>query len=76
MRIEVTQKRIDEDVFLKMREKELSVWPTGKEVNLDEAVEYQKKMPDSRNFFKVVQRLKKEGRTVVFPRAGQPILET
>jgi methylaspartate mutase epsilon subunit len=75
MNPDVTQKRIDEDAFMKMREKELSIWPTGKDVDLDEAVEYQKNLPDSKIFFKVVQRLNKEGRTVVFPRAGQPILE-
>ena len=75
MKAEVTQKRIDEDVFMRMREKELSLWPTGKEVDLEEAVEYQRNLPDSKKFYKVVQKLRKEGRTVVFPRAGTPILE-
>lgn len=72
---EVTQKRIDDDAFMKLREKELSIWPTGKEVDLEEAVEYQRNLPESKNFCKVVQRLRREGRTVVFPRAGTPILE-
>ncbi len=71
----VTQKRIDEDEFMKMREEELSIWPTGKEVILDEAIEYQRNLPESKNFCKVVQNLRREGRTVVFPRAGTPILE-
>ena len=71
----IRNKRIDEDHFLKMREKELSLWPTGKEVDLEEAIEYQKNLPDSKNFCKVTQGLRKGGRTVVFPRAGQPILE-
>jgi methylaspartate mutase epsilon subunit len=75
MKAEVAQRRIDEDAFMKMREKELSIWPTGKEVHLDEAVEYQLHLPETKNFCKVVQRLRREGRTVVFPRAGTPILE-
>ena len=75
MKIEISQKRIDEDQFMKMREKELSIWPTGKEIDLEEAVEYQRNLPDSKVFYKVLQRLRKEGRTVVFPRAGQAILE-
>ena len=75
MEIRVRNKRIDEDRFLKMREEVLSLWPTGKEVNLEEAIEYQKNLPESKNFFKVTQRLHREGRTVVFPRAGTPILE-
>lgn len=75
MKSEVAQRRIDEDAFMKMREKELSIWPTGKEVHLEEAVEYQLHLPETKNFCKVVQRLRREGRTVVFPRAGTPILE-
>ena len=71
----VTQKRIDEDEFMKMREEELSIWPTGREVILEEAIEYQRNLPETKNFCKVVQNLRREGRTVVFPRAGTPILE-
>jgi len=74
MKPDVTQKRIDEAVFMKLREKELSRWPTGREVDLEEAVQYQKNLPDSKNFCKVTQKLRSEGRTVVFPRAGQSIL--
>ena len=69
------QARIDEDIFMKMREKELAIWPTGKEVDLDDAVAYQKSLPDSKNFCKVMQQLKEQGRTVVFPRAGQSTIE-
>ncbi len=75
MEIKVRQKRIDEDKFLEMRKAVLSIWPTGKEVDLEEAIEYQKSLPDSKNFCKVLQRLHEEGRTVVFPRAGTPVVE-
>jgi methylaspartate mutase epsilon subunit len=75
MKIEVKQKRIDEDRFLKMREEVLSLWPTGKEVDLDDGVAYQKNLPDSKNFMKITQKLHNEGRTVVFPRAGTALVE-
>jgi methylaspartate mutase epsilon subunit len=75
MKPDVRQHRIDEDEFMKWREKELSIWPTGKEVILDEAVEYQRCLPESKSFLKVIERLRREGKTVVFPRAGTPILE-
>jgi len=75
MEQKLRQKRIDEDQFLEMRKLVLSLWPTGKEVDLDEAVEYQKALPESKRFGKVVEKLHREGRTVVFPRAGTPILE-
>src|SRR5512136_1986674 len=75
MEIQVKQKRIDEDQFLKTRQDVLTQWPTGKEVNLEEAIQYQKGLPDSKSFLKVVQKLHKEGKTVVFPRGGTPVLE-
>lgn len=75
MKIGVANKRIDEDVFLKMREATLAWWPTGKEVDLEEAVEYQKGLPESKSFLRVTEKLREEGRTVVFPRAGTPLVE-
>ena len=75
MEIKVKQKRIDEDRFLKMREEVLSIWPTGDEVNIEEAIEYHKRLPENKNFFKVIERVKKEGKTILRPNAGTPILE-
>jgi methylaspartate mutase epsilon subunit len=69
------QKRIDLGEFFTEREKVLSMWPTGKEVELDEAIEYQRNLSDRRKFGKVVETLDREGRTVVYTRAGTPILE-
>ena len=75
METKVRNKKWDEDFFLKERKEALSMWPTGKEVNLEEAIEYHKKLPDHKNFMKVAAKLHQEGKTVVFPRAGTPILE-
>ncbi|MDR3270880.1 MAG: methylaspartate mutase subunit E [Peptococcaceae bacterium] len=72
---DVRQKRIDEQVFLESRKSVLSLWPTGKEVDLDEAVAYQKKLPDSKIFYKVMGKAKEERRTIHFPRSGTPIVE-
>ncbi len=41
--VRVKQQRIDDTTFAKMRREVLSAWPTGREVDLDEAIEYQKK---------------------------------
>ncbi len=73
--ISVRQKQIDEEEFLAMRKDVLSLWPTGKEVELDEAVEYQRNLPDSKKFYKVLQKVHDEGRMVLFPRSGTPIVE-
>jgi methylaspartate mutase epsilon subunit len=75
METKLRNKRLDEKEFLKMRAPFLAQWRTGREVDLDEAVEYQKKLPDSKNWHKVAQKLHKEGRTAIFPRAGTGLLE-
>jgi uncharacterized protein (TIGR01319 family) len=51
------------------------MWPTGKEVDLNEAINYHKSFSEKRIYSKVAQRLRQEGKTVVFPRAGTPIIE-
>ena len=75
MDIKVKNKRIPEDQLLKKRKEWLAEWPTGKEVDFDDAVAYQKSLPDSKVWWKVMTKLEKEGRMSVFPRAGTPILE-
>jgi methylaspartate mutase epsilon subunit len=75
MKIKVAQRKVDGDEFLKERQEVLSQWPTGKDVDLEEAVEYHKGLPESSNWFKVMEKLRREGRTGIFPRAGTPILE-
>jgi methylaspartate mutase epsilon subunit len=75
MEIKLRNKRLDEDEFLKMRGPVLDIWPTGREVDLDEAVEYQKKLPESKNWHALARELHEEGRTAIFPRAGTGLLE-
>ena len=74
-KLRVSNKRVDDDVLMKMRREELDKWPTGKEVDFDEAVAYQKSLPDSKIWWKVMVKLEEEGRMSVFPRAGTPILK-
>jgi methylaspartate mutase epsilon subunit len=75
MDIKVRNQKIDEELFLKMHKKVLAEWPTGKEVDLEEAVAYSRALPDSKNFMKVSLKQTAEGITTIWPRAGTPILE-
>ncbi len=68
-------KRVDEELLMKRRREELDRLPHGKEVDFDEAVAYQKSLPDSKVWWKVMKKLEDEGRMSVFPRAGTPVLE-
>ena len=48
--MEIQNKKLSDDVFYKERAEVLTQWPTGKDVDLEEAVAYHKNMPLSRNF--------------------------
>jgi methylaspartate mutase epsilon subunit len=74
-KLRVSNKKIDDDMLMKMRRAELNKWPTGREVDFDEAVAYQKSLPDSKIWWKVMVKLREEGRMSVFPRAGTPVLK-
>jgi methylaspartate mutase epsilon subunit len=73
--IKVRQQKLDEAVFAKLRGEVLSAWPTGREVDLDEAVAYQKSLPDSKNFTKALAQYHDQGKTGLFPRSGVPVVE-
>ena len=74
-KLRVSHQRVDDELLMKKRREELDKWPTGKEVDFEEAVAYQKSLPDSKIWWKVMMKLQEEGRMSVFPRAGTPILE-
>ncbi|MBE6920998.1 MAG: methylaspartate mutase subunit E [Ruminococcaceae bacterium] len=73
--MDIQNKRIPEGEFMAMRQEVLTQWPTGKDVNLEEAVAYHKSMPVSRNFSQKLLDAKRDGRTLVQPRAGVPVVE-
>ncbi len=73
--MDIQNKKLSDDVFYKERAEVLTQWPTGKDVNLEEAIAYHKAMPESRNFAKKLSDAKKENRTLIQPRAGVPVVE-
>jgi methylaspartate mutase epsilon subunit len=75
MEIRINNKRLDEEKLLRKRKEWLAEWPTGKEVDFDEAIAYQKSLPDSKIWWKVMKKLREDGRTVVSPRGGTGTLE-
>ena len=73
--MDIQNKKLSNDVFYKERAEVLTQWPTGKDVDLEEAIAYHKAMDESRSFAKKLSNAKKEGRTLVQPRAGVPVVE-
>ncbi|MBE6069430.1 MAG: methylaspartate mutase subunit E [Clostridium lundense] len=73
--MELRNKRWTEEQFFNEREEVLNQWPTGKEVDLQEAVDYLKKVPTEKNFADKLVRAKEAGITMAQPRAGVALLD-
>jgi methylaspartate mutase epsilon subunit len=59
--MEVKNQRLTDEDFKRERQEVLAMWPTGKEVDLDEAIEYQKTLLPKRNYPLKVADAKKNG---------------
>lgn len=73
--MDIQNKRISDGEFQSLRQEVLTQWPTGKDVNLEEAVAYHKAMPAQRKFSQKLLDAKATGKTLVQPRAGVPVVE-
>ena len=72
--MEVQNKRIPDSEVYKGREEILTQWPTGKDVDLQEAIEFHKSLPDHKIFSKKLIDAKKKGTTLIQPRAGVALI--
>ncbi len=66
---------IPADDFARMRAENLARWPTGAEVDIDEAVQFHKSLPQSKQLGWVMRRAAEEGRCLTQPRGGFGTLE-
>ena len=73
--MDIQNKRIPEGEFQALRKEVLTQWPTGKDVDFQEAVDYHKAMPDERIFSKKLIAAKNSGDTLIQPRAGVALLK-
>ncbi|MFC1820462.1 methylaspartate mutase subunit E [Thermodesulfobacteriota bacterium] len=73
--MELRNRKIEEEEFLGWRQEVLDQWPTGKDVDLDEAIEYQKSQPPSKNHTLKLLDAKKKGITLVHSNMGFTTLE-
>ena len=73
--MDIQNRRISDEEFARLRQEVLAQWPTGKDVDMEEAVAYHKAIPAQRDFSQKLLNAKREGRTLVQPRAGVPVIE-
>lgn len=68
--MEIKNKKMDDDVFQKERQKVLSTWYTGKEVQMEEAIRFHNELPWSKNVVKKMMQAKANGTVLAQPRSG------
>lgn len=73
--MELRNKKWTEEEFFKVRQEVLSQWPTGKDVDLNKAVDFLKKVPEHKNFSAKLKKAKEEGITLAQPRAGVALID-
>ena len=73
--VDVKNRKLDDEEFWRERERLLGLWPTGRDVDLDEAIEYHRQMPDTKNFVKKLLKARNEGKTLIQPRAGVCLID-
>ncbi len=73
--MEIRNKKISKEEFNHIREEVLSLWPTGKDVNLEESYEFHKSLPESKVFSQKLINAKEEGITLIQPRAGVALVD-
>ena len=73
--MELQNKRLSNDEFYGIQKEILNQWPTGADVNFEEAVEFHKSLPEHKNFGKKLSKAKAEGKTLIQPRAGVALIK-
>ncbi len=73
--MEVKNERWSDEEFYRERKKVLSLWPTGKDIHLDEAVAFHRSLPPEKNYVNVIRKAKSEGKTLIQPRGGVALID-
>ncbi|MFP4176481.1 MAG: methylaspartate mutase subunit E [Candidatus Brocadiia bacterium] len=67
--------RMEREEFDSRRSDVLGSWHTGSEVDLEEALSYHRNLPAGKRFPDVLAQAQSEGRILLQPRAGVPLVE-
>ncbi len=73
--MELNNQRWSDEEFLTERKKVLALWPSGREIDLEESVDYLRTLPPEKNYAQAIREAESEGRTLVQPRGGVALVE-
>lgn len=69
-RLPFSAAQLPADAFALMRAENLARWPTGREIDIDEAVAFHLALPAHKQLAQVIRRAEREGRCLTQPRGG------
>jgi methylaspartate mutase epsilon subunit len=73
--MEISNKKLPLEKFFTERQEVLKMWPTGNEVDLEDAFDYHRAQGPGKNVAATLQKAHAEGRVLVALRAGKPTVE-
>ena len=73
--MKIKNKKITTDEFMELRKEVLEGWSTGKDVDLNNAFEFHKSLPENKIFSKKLIKAKQENITLIQPRAGVALVD-
>lgn len=74
--MDIANKKISMDEFIKIRKEVLNTWETGKDVeDLQANIKYAQNVPKSKNFALKLKKAKQENRVLTQPRAGVALVD-
>ena len=73
--MELQNKKLTNDEFYSQQKEVLAQWPTGADVDFDESVKFHQSLPENKVFGKKLLKAKKEGKTLIQPRAGVALVK-
>jgi methylaspartate mutase epsilon subunit len=73
--VTASNKKWTDETFKKEREKVLGLWPTGRDVDLDEAIRYHRSMPDTKNAALKALKARDNKITYLCPSLGSDTVE-
>jgi len=68
--VSLQNKKLSDDAFASIQKDVLNQWPTGKDVNFDDAIAFHRAYPPGKIFAEKLRMADKEGITLIQPRAG------
>ena len=73
--MEIKNQRLSDDEFRTIRAEVLTQWPTGADVDFEEAVEFHKSLAPNKVFSKKLKEAKEKHQTLIQPRAGVALIK-